>query len=472
MKQRHQHDTHHQLRNPDTLQQLLGRIDVPILLPITRLTVESLTTPFSPISLITAHPYWVRLLQQVHVAPEALGIRPILPTQKPIETDVAQIWNTVAQVFPSLVGSHLAYQFQSLLETFVKVNVPLNSKTVAKILQQLYQTHLAMPILLNKHKVRVLGIECQPSQLVSIWKEITVHFEHTELKPILNVDALMNPNDPTWHEQLYQMGEVLGLKVRNYVRYIQALEELRLRYKAQGGNVVACSFPQKAVEPLPIQEANEFFNRALQHELPPEQAERFNRHMFLEMLGMCQSDGMTLHARAGFQPCNEESYDLYGERIAHITPKPIAHAQLEALLPPLKTLQDSHLVISSADLSSYRTLAHFALHHHGLAFASPLGNDNAPTALTHYLEQVIGIGGSHLIGGYYGDSGSLLWCLQGYHDWKHQVALYVARLIEQGMLTDGDGLLYLENLLHHQVHQIYHLTDKDIGTFFNDLFLE
>ncbi|MFZ4828065.1 MAG: glucuronate isomerase, partial [Phototrophicaceae bacterium] len=451
--------------------QLLLDVDVAVLLPVTRLNVESLTTPFSPISLITGNLYWLRLLQQHGIPPESLGIRSILSSSKLAETDVTQIWNTVARVFPSLVGTDLAYQFQAILRTFAKVNVPLNSKTINKILQQLYQTHLSLPILLNKHKVQVLGIECQPVQLAGIWKEIIVHFEHTELKPILNVDALLNPHSPTWHEELYQIGEMLNLKVRNYVRYIQALEALRLRYKAQGGSVVVCTLPTVAIEPLPIQEANEFFNRALNHELPAEQAERFSRHLFLEMVRMCQSDGMTLHARAGFESCNLEAYELYGDKIAHTRAVPIEYSQLRALLPHLNTLHDTHLVISSADLPSYGTLAQFALHSSGLAFATPLGNNNAPLALARYIEQVIGTGGNRLVAGYYGDSTSLLWCLQGYDDWKHALAVYVAQLIDQGMLTYADGQTYLENMLHHHIHHIYHLTDKDIGTFFSDLFL-
>ena len=111
---------------------------------------------------------------------------------------------------------------------------------------------------------------------------------------------MVNLDSPGWRANLLRLGELTGGEIGSYQRFVQALEERRAFFKAQGAVATDHAAVSADTETLSSVEAEAIFQRALHGAADAADAARFTAHLLSESARMSVADGlvMQLHAHA------------------------------------------------------------------------------------------------------------------------------------------------------------------------------
>jgi glucuronate isomerase len=121
----------------------------------------------------------------------------------------------------------------------------------------------------------------------------------TAVRPCFRPDAVVNLMFEGWTDNIATLGEVSGVEVDSYARYIEALEQRRAFFKSMGCTATDHAALTPYTAELSPREADAIFQRALRGEATEGDQTRFTGHMIIEFARMSIEDGLTMQFHSG-----------------------------------------------------------------------------------------------------------------------------------------------------------------------------
>ena len=388
--------------------------------------------------------YVFRMLYSQGVPLEDLGI----PTRDgaPVETDHRKIWQRFAEHFYLFRGTPTGVWLADELVNLFGVDERLNGDSAQRIYDHL-EAQLARPefsprALLNRLKIELLATtDAATDTLVHHRSLHAAGYAH--VLPTFRPDAVMNLAHPSWLSNIELLSEVSGIDVTDYAAYIQALEQRRAFFKANGALATDHSTLTPDTTRLSDSEANAIFQRALQGWATGNDAARFAAHMLNEFARMSVEDGLVMQLHLGIvRNHNAAVFERFGPDMGGDIP--IAVDWTAGLRPLLNTYgNDSRLrlLLFTLDETTYsRELAPLAGHYPALRLGPPWWFHDSVNGIRRYFDQVIETAGLYNTSGFNDDTRAFA-SIPSRHDvWRRVSCDWLARLVVQGLIAEDEAV--------------------------------
>jgi glucuronate isomerase len=271
---------------------------------------------------------------------------------------------------------------------------------------------------------------------------------------------VVNLDSPNWLANLARLGELTGQPVDSYRRYLQALENRRAFFKANGAVATDHASVSADTERLSDTEAEAIFQRARQGAATAADAARFTAHMLDENARLSVEDGlvMQLHTHV-LRNHNAAVYAAFGaDKGADI---PVAGEVTRALRPLLNRYGNDPrltLIVFTVDESLYaRELAPLAGHYPALKLGPPWWFHDSLNGLSRYFDQVMETAGLYNTVGFNDDTRAFC-SIAARHDlWRRASANWCAGLLARGVVSPADAEAMVHDLAHRLAKRAYRL---------------
>lgn len=419
--------------------------------------------------LIIPDHYIFRLLYSQGITLEALGIprRGGDLTYAGIETDHRKLWRTVCDHWYLFRGTPTGIWLRDELRDVFGIALKISSATADAIYDAL-QEKLNSPDfrprrLFDRFKIEVLATTDAANDTLEHHQAIRASGWGGRVIPTFRPDAVVNIDTEGWRANIDRLSAVSDIDVRNYASFIQALEQRRGFFKAQGATATDHAAQIAYTERLDDTEATALFDRALSGTATSEDARRFTGHMLIEMARMSTEDGLVMQLHIGsYRDHNPEIFRLYGRDMGADIPITTEFTRnLKPLLDRFGNTPRLTLVLFNLDETTYsRELAPLAGHYPALRLGPPWWFFDSINGMRRYFDSVVETAGIYNLAGFNDDTRAFP-SIPTRHDlWRRVSADWLAGLVVQGIIDEEDADAMIIDLAYTLAKQAYHLGDS------------
>lgn len=261
--------------------------------------------------------------------------------------------------------------------------------------------------------------------------------------PTFRPDKYLEPLKPTWNEDVDRLGEVSGIDTGTYKGYIEAMENRRAFFKANGAISTDHSHADAEAEKLDAAEAERLFAQARAGAISPADAKRLRKDFVFSQARMASEDGlvMTIHPAVA-RNHHEPTFGKFGADVG--TDYPTQVEFVNALKPMLNAFgvnPNFQLVVFTMDETVYsRELGPMASFYPSVYVGAPWWFIDTPDAVMRYRRAVTEACGFGKTSGMIDDTRALL-SIPARHDMARRVdSAYLAGLVADHRLTMEEAL--------------------------------
>lgn len=386
--------------------------------------------------LIQPDHYLLRMLYSQGIPYEHL-----LSTQNP-----RQLWQIFGENFHLFRATPSGLWLSHELEAVFDVQEKLNADSAGRIYDQI-EAALARPeyaprLLFKKFNIALLATTDSATDRLEHHQAIRSSGWDGRIIPTFRPDDLLNLEAAGWQENIQRLGEVSGIQVSGYSSFLQALEQRRTVFKAQGATAADFSPAQPYTEWLAPAEVEAIFQRALHGRATPQDACRFSAHLLCEMARMSVEDGLVMQLHPGvFRNHNPQVMARFGPDKGFDIPVGTEYTRgLHALLDRFGNHPNFRLLLFTLDESTYsRELAPLAGAYPGVILGPPWWFQDSWNGMHRYFEAVIETAGLYNTAGFNDDTRGFL-SIPSRHDvWRRASANWLAGLQVRGIIDRNDA---------------------------------
>jgi glucuronate isomerase len=416
-----------------------GHVDPAILA-----TNEAFANPAS--LLISPDHYVLRLLYSRGVPLEALGVAPIDGSSVVAEKDPRQIWQTFADNWhlfrATPTRAWLEYELYEVFGITTGLDAVSAQKVYDAIVERLKSPEFRPRALFKRFNIEVLATTDAASDTLDHHKALRASDPAIRVIPTFRPDALVRIAAPGWSAELHKMERVAGASIGSCVELVKALARRRADFKAMGGTATDHAVVVPQTERLSDAEADGLFAKAADGVAKPEDQDRFEAHLLMEMARLSVEDGLVMQLHAGaLRDHNELIFKRYGpDRGGDI---PVATEFTRNLRPLLNAYGNDprfQLIVFTLDESTYgRELAPMAGHYPALLLGAPWWFNDSIDGMTRFRRSVTETAGIENTAGFTDDTRAFC-SIPARHDLARRVdANYLAGLAARHVIEMSDA---------------------------------
>jgi glucuronate isomerase len=208
-------------------------------------------------------------------------------------------------------------------------------------------------------------------------------------------------------------------------------------------------------------DAEQLFATVLRGEPGPADSECFRAQMLVEMAAMSMEDGLVLQLHVGaWRNHNRDVAARFGPDMGADMPRAVDFvSSLQPLLSRFGNESRLTVVVYTLDETTYsRELAPLAGHYPALRLGPPWWFYDSPEGMRRFYGHVIETAGFANTVGFNDDARSLL-SIPARHDVARRVnAGYLAGLVAEHRLEEGDAVEIAENLAYHHARHTFRVS--------------
>ena len=381
-----------------------------------------------------------------------------------IEKDHRKIWQVFAEHYTLFrgtpTGAWLAHSLRDVFGIEEKLTKGTAQGIYDEIETKLRSQEFRPRALFKRFNIEVLCTTDAATDRLTYHQSIRTSGWNGNVRPTFRPDAVTNLLNPSWRENIRKLGEVSGIAVDGYPRFIKALEERRTFFKSMGARATDHAVESAYTAELSPAEAGSIFQRGLQGKANAEDAHRFTAHMVMESARMGIEDGLVMQLHVGaLRDHNELVYRSYGaDKGADI---PVASEFTRNLRPLLNRYGiDSRLtlILFTLDESTYaRELAPLAGHYAAVKLGPPWWFHDSINGMNRYFDRVMETAGIHNTAGFNDDTRAFL-SIPARHDlWRRVGANWIAGLVVRGIVDMEDAREMILDISYRLAKKTYKL---------------
>ncbi len=268
--------------------------------------------------------------------------------------------------------------------------------------------------------------------------------------PTFRPDRYLEPNGPTWIDDVDRLAEVSGIETGEYDGFVAALADRRRYFVEHGAVSTDHSHADARTDVLSAGDAARLFTLARKQEATDEEATALRRHLVSEMARMSCEDGlvMTVHP-AVRRSHHTPTFESYGADVG--CDIPIRAEFTDALRPMLQrygTHPNFQLVIFTLDETTFsREIAPLAGFYPSVYAGAPWWFLDAPDAIRRYRAAVTETVGFAKTSGFIDDTRAFC-SIPARHDMSRRLdAGYVATLVAEHRLDLDEAFDVMHDLV-------------------------
>ena len=411
--------------------------------------------------LIIPDHYVFRMLYSQGIPLEDLGVPRV--DGGPVEQDHRKIWQTFCEHFylfrgtPS--GMWIAHE---LVDVFGVTEKPSGANA-----QEIYDhisAQLATPAFRPRTLFKTFNIEVM-STTDAATDTLTHHKQmrdsgFTAVRPCFRPDAVVNLMFEGWTDNIATLGEVSGIEVDSYARYIEALEQRRAFFKSMGCTATDHAALTPYTAELSPREADAIFQRALRGEATEGDQTRFTGHMIMEFARMSIEDGLTMQFHSGsWRNHNQDIMDRFGrDKGADIPVQSEFTRNLRPLLSRYGNDPRLTLILFTLDETTYaRELAPLAGHYPALKIGPAWWFHDSVNGMLRYRQQICETAGLYNTVGFNDDTRAYP-SIPARHDLSRRVdANWIAGMVVRGVVDMEDAREMIVDCAYRLAKRAYKL---------------
>jgi glucuronate isomerase len=420
--------------------------------------------PFAdPASLLIAPDhYLLRMLYSQGVPMERLGVRP--RGGEPTDLDPRQIWRTFAQHYHVFRATPSRLWLDWIFSNIFGLHVQLEPETADQY-YDIIDTALRKPrlrprALYDRFNIEVLATTDSPVDELCHHRALRTTGWPNRIIPTFRPDPLLDPQHPTFLDNLAALSRLTGLDAFSYAGYLDALRKRRLFFASIGATASDHGHPTAATADLPIVEAEALFRRITRKTVAPSDAELFRAHMLTVMAEMSVADGLVMQLHPGsWRNHNSEIYTKFGPELGADIPTATNYVQaLKPLLDRFGNEANLTLILFTLDESAYaRELAPLAGHYPALRLGASWWFHDSPEGMRRFRRQTIETAGFYNTVGFTDDTRAFL-SLPARHDLARRIDCgYLAELVVEHQLEEADAAEIATELTYGLPRRTYRL---------------
>ncbi len=406
--------------------------------------------------------YIFRMLYSQGIPLESLGVPTVNGTG--VETDHRKIWQVFGDHYYLFRGTPtdawLNHSFFHVFEIREKFNSESAMRVYDQIEEKLRSPEFLPRSLFDRFNIEVLSTTDGAADTLEHHQSIHDSSWKGKVIPCFRPDSVVNIHSPVWKSQIETMGQLCGIDIDSYERFIQALENRRIFLKSMG----AVSTDQGVLTPythrLTNGEVEGIFQRALAGEANDEDAGLFTAHLLMEMARMSIEDGLVMQIHPGsFRNHNQWIYQRFGpDKGCDIPLKTDYTLNLYELLNAYGNDSRLSLIVFTLDESTYaRELAPLAGHYPAMKLGPSWWFHDSIEGMTRFRQRVTETAGIYNTVGFNDDTRAFP-SIPARHDLSRRVdSNYLAGLVAKHIIDIEDARQMSHALAYDLVKAAYRL---------------
>jgi glucuronate isomerase len=412
--------------------------------------------------LITPDHYLLRMLYSAGVSLQRLGV----PSggAEALDADSREIWRIFASHYYLLRGtpsrSWLDWVFAQIFDLRVQLDPETAEHYYDTIDGALRQARFRPRALYEQFRIEVLATTDCPLDDLRHHHALQRSGWPGRVIPTFRPDAVVDPDHPTFRENLAKLSTITGLDAFSYDGYLAALRQRRQFFAALGATASDHGHPTAATAQLTRAEAQALFHRVTAGTANLADADLFRAHMLTVMAAMSLEDGLVMQLHPGsWRNHNPALYAKHGPNVGADIPTPTNYVRdLKPLLDLYGNEPDLTLIVFTLDESTYaRELAPLAGHYPALKLGAPWWFNDSPEGMRRFRRQTTETAGFYNTVGFTDDTRAFL-SIPARHDLARRIDCgYLAELVTEGQLGESEAAEIATDLTYQLPKHAYKL---------------
>ena len=362
-------------------------------------------------------------------------------------------------------GTPMKFWFESELADVFGIDVVPSPATADRIYDQIAEA-IATPEFRPRALYKTFGIE-----FIATTDDPADDLRHHQklaqdptwdgtVAPTFRPDKYLEPATPAWNGLIDTLGEVSGVDTGTYAGWVEAMENRRAFFKANGAVSSDHSHKDARAEKLDDAEAERLYARARAGEITPEEGDALRRDFVFQQARMASEDGlvMTLHP-AVVRNHHTPTHQRYGADVGGDIPMSVEFARaLQPMLSAFGTAPNFQLVLFTIDETVYsRELAPLAGFYPSVYVGAPWWFIDEAEAIRRYRRAITGSAGFTRTSGFIDDTRAFL-SIPARHDMNRRLdSGFLAELVADHRLTMDEALDTAHDLVVTQPRKAFKL---------------
>ena len=394
--------------------------------------------------LITPDHYLLRMLYSAGVSLARLGVRS--RSGEAVEANPREIWRMFAKYYYLLRGTPsrlwLDWVFAQVFGLAVQLEPETAEHYYDTIDGALRQARFRPRALYEQFRIEVLATTDSPLDDLRHHRVTKSSGWSGRIIPTFRPDPVVDPEHPTFRDNLAKLSTITGLDAFGYAGYLDALRQRRRFFSALGATATDHGHPSAATARLSRAAAEALFHRVTTGTADFADAELFRAHMLTVMAGMSLEDGLVMQLHPGsWRNHNPVIYALHGPDVGADIPTPTNYVRdLRPLLELYGNEPNLTLIVFTLDESTYaRELAPLAGHYPALKLGAPWWFHDSPEGMRRFRRQTTETAGFYNTVGFTDDTRAFL-SIPARHDLARRIDCgYLAELVTAGQLGEDEA---------------------------------
>jgi len=396
-----------------------------------------------PTSLLVSPDHYVfRLLHAQGVALDDLGVggRALTPGES------RRAWRLLAEHWSAFRGTPSRFWMDSVLADVFGVAQRLAPGSADAIYDRIAEAITAPDFrpraLMERFGIDVLATTDDPVDDLHHHRRLRDEFR-PRVVPTFRPDRYLEPGRADFVDLMTDLARVSGIDTGTYRGYVDALEERRRFFKANGAVSSDHSHADVVTLTLDDAEAARIYDSALRGVVCPNDATAFRRHMLVEMARMSTDDGLVMTLHPGVHR-NHHSPTLqrFGPDTGHDIPTTVEFTRaLQPLLERFGSAEAFQLILFTLDETVFsREIAPLAGFYPSVYAGAPWWFLDAPEAVRRFRGAVTETAGFYRTSGFIDDTRAFL-SIPARHDMSRRLdSGYLAQLVAEHRLDEDEAL--------------------------------
>lgn len=434
---------------------LYGGVDqLPIISPHGHVPAQWLADNLAfanPTSLLVTPDHYVNRLLHAHgVSLSDLGVgRPSIS-----EADSRAAFKIVCSHWDVYRGTPVRYWFDAQLADIFGVTVRPSAATADAIYDQIADC-LSRPgfrprALYAGFGIEVLATTDDPCDDLAFHRQLRDDPTWSgRVIPTFRPDRYLEPNGPTWIDDVDRLADVSGIETGEYPGFVAALENRRRYFKDHGAVSADHSHTDARTDPLDASEAAQLYLLARKGEATEAEATALRRHLISEMARMACDDGLVMTMHPGVRRNHHTAtWERFGADVGSDIPVRVEFTDaLRPLLNRYGTHPNFQLIIFTLDETTFSTeIGPLAGFYPSVYAGAPWWFIDAPGAIRRYRAAITESAGFAKTSGFIDDTRAFC-SIPARHDMSRRLdAGCVAQLVAEHRLAEDEA--------HEVMHQL------------------
>ena len=404
--------------------------------------------------IITPDHYVFRMLYSQGISLESLGVG--------ADANPRDVWRIFARHYEQFLGTPSRLWLDHMFNHGFSIDPALTPQTADAIYDQIeaaLRTEAFLPrAIFRRFNIEVLATTDAATDRLGEHKAMMSEW-HGRVIPTFRPDAVLDPSDPRFANELKQLSELTDESLDTFDSYLAALRSRRALFKTMGATATDHAIEVINTCWLEPKQIAELYAK-VRRDPTAEEAKNFYGHMLIEMAQMSCEDGLVMQLHAGSRRnTNAAIMDRFGRDMGADIPVSTDWVRgLEQLLKRVGNSPDFTLILFTLDETTYaRELAPMAGHWPCLRIGPPWWFHDSPAGIARYFDQVVETAGYRNLAGFNDDTRAFM-SFPARHDlWRRASGQHLADQVTRGYFGKSDALRLAELLATDLARDAYKL---------------